>query len=114
MLLLHTNSRLNIIKQYSITIFQVDALAAASQCVEIQNLNQRDVLSTITNHVVTLWQHVALNEVLSADETSVKGSQWMEHFVSVLCSISAPLALHMNNCQLIKVCLFLATLIINH
>jgi hypothetical protein len=82
----------------------VDALAAASQCVDMLSPSQRDVLLAITSHVVTLWQHVTLNETLTSEETSVKGSQWMERFVSVLCSISAPLACHMNNSQLIKVC----------
>ncbi|KDR20530.1 uncharacterized protein C1orf112 homolog [Zootermopsis nevadensis] len=81
----------------------VDTLAAASQCVEMLNPSQRDMLLAVTGHVVTLWQHVVLNETLAAEETSVKGSQWMEHFVCVLCSVSAPLAPHMTNLQLIKV-----------
>lgn len=90
-----------------ITIFQVDTLAAASQCVELLTPNERDMMSAITGHVVTLWQHVALNEHLTCEETSVKGLQWMNHFVSVLCSVSAPLTLHMSNSQLIQVCLIL-------
>lgn len=90
-----------------ITIFQVDSLAAASQCVDLLTPNERDMLSAITGHVVTLWQRVALNKLLIAEETSVKGFQWMNHFVSVLCSVSAPLTLHMSNSQLIQVCLFL-------
>lgn len=89
-----------------ITIFQVDTLAAASQCVDLLTPNERD-MSAITGHVVTLWQRVALNELLTAEETSVKGFQWMNHFVSVLCSVSAPLTLHMSNSQLIQVCLVL-------
>jgi hypothetical protein len=86
---------------------QVDSLAAALQCVELLNPNERDMLSAITGHVVTLWQGAALNELLTAEETSVKGLQWMNHFVCVLCSVSAPLTLHMSNSQLIQVSLFL-------
>lgn len=85
----------------------MDALAAASQCVEMLNASQRDLMLAMTSQVVTLWQHVALNETVTAEETSVKGSQWMENFVSVLCSISAALAPHMKNSQLLKVCLLL-------
>jgi hypothetical protein len=88
------------------SIFQVDSLAAASQCVDLLELKKRDMLSAITDRVVTLWQHVALNELLTAEETSVKGLQWMNHFVSALCSVSAPLALHMSNSQLVQVCMF--------
>lgn len=89
-----------------LVMFQVDALAAASQCVEMLNRSEGDMLLAITSHVVTLWQRVAFHEILTAEETSVKGSQWLEHFVSVLCSVTAPLSLHMNNSQLIKVCLY--------
>jgi hypothetical protein len=89
--------------------FQVDALAGAPQCIDTLTLNHRDT-SVIASHVVTLWQHVAI-EVLTAEETSVKGSQWMNHFVSVLCSVSAPLTLHMENSQLIKVCRVLSVFI---
>jgi hypothetical protein len=85
----------------------VDALAAASQCVELLTPNERDMLAAIAGHVVTLWQHVALKEFLTPEETSVEGLQWMNHFVSVLCSVSAPLTLHMSNYQLIQVHFFL-------
>ena len=80
----------------------MDAFAAASQCIEMLTLSHRDT-SVIASHIVTMWQGVSL-KVLTADEANVKGSQWMNHFVSVLCSISAPLTLHMDNSQLIKVC----------
>jgi hypothetical protein len=86
-----------------VTIFQVDTLAAASQCVGLLKPNKRDVLSAITDLVVKLWQRVALNALLTANEMSIKGLQWMNHFVSVLCSVSAPLAPHMSNCQLVQV-----------
>lgn len=79
----------------------MDAFAAASQCIEMLTLSHTDT-SVISSHVVTIWQCVSL-KVLTAEETNVKGSQWMNHFVSVLCSISAPLTLHMDNSQLIKV-----------
>jgi hypothetical protein len=91
---------------HSSSIFQVDSLAAASQCVDLLELNKRDMLSAIRDRVVTLWQRVAINELLTAEETSVKGLQWMNNFVSVLCSVSAPLVLHMNNSQLIQVSMF--------
>lgn len=80
----------------------MDAFAAASQCIDMLTQSHRDT-SVISSHVVKMWQCVSL-KVLTAEETNVKGSQWMNHFVCVLCSISAPLTLHMDNSQLIKVC----------
>ncbi|XP_023725992.1 uncharacterized protein C1orf112 homolog isoform X2 [Cryptotermes secundus] len=101
--ILHTERLLTLPASPELYSHMVDILAAASQCVELLTPNERDMLSAITGHVVTLWQRVALNELLTAEETSVKGFQWINHFVSVLCSLSAPLTLHMSNSQLIQV-----------
>ncbi|GFG33844.1 hypothetical protein Cfor_12804 [Coptotermes formosanus] len=99
--ILHAENFLTLPASVELYYHMVDALAAASQCIQMPTLSHRHT-SVIASHIVTMWQRISLKAV-TAEETSVKGSQWMNHFLSVLCSISAPLTLHMDNSQLIKV-----------
>ncbi|KAJ4429437.1 hypothetical protein ANN_21606 [Periplaneta americana] len=79
-----------------------DALAAAARCAELKALNLKEPLTELTALLTTLWQRVAFGKFLTAEETSVEGCEWLEHFASVLCSVSAPLTELMSNNQLVQ------------
>ncbi|KAJ9589874.1 hypothetical protein L9F63_017029 [Diploptera punctata] len=80
----------------------VNSIAAATQCCKLYLPTQAAMISSLAGHVVTLWQRVSLRS-LTHEESSVKGSQWFNHFLAALCAITAPLTLKMSNIQLIKV-----------
>ncbi|PSN33284.1 hypothetical protein C0J52_20683 [Blattella germanica] len=81
----------------------VDALTNVSQCIECYTPNQGAMISDLATHIVALWQRICLTSFLTREEANIKGSQWINYFITVLCSVTAPLTLHLNNGQLIKV-----------
>ncbi|XP_069686340.1 FIGNL1-interacting regulator of recombination and mitosis-like [Periplaneta americana] len=101
--ILHTNTFLaapTSLEQFSL---MEDALAAAARCAELKALSLKEPLTELTALLTTLWQRVAFGKFLTAEETSVEGCEWLEHFASVLCSVSAPLTELMSNNQLVQV-----------